>query len=71
MKKDTAVRNINKQYLTLLETSNKLRDIVHQLDDFELAEEADDWCRTVEEFFDDGGSITRLLERIEEVYDID
>jgi hypothetical protein len=70
MKKDTAVKSLNKNYNALIETSNKIRDLLYQVEDPDLSEQVDEWCENFEEFLEEN-DVTNLIETLDAVYDIE
>lgn len=68
MKKDTVVKKITGYHTSISDTVQKLRDFVYQLEDPELCAQVDDWCEGIEYFLDEDGSITPIIEALDDVF---
>lgn len=68
MKKEVVVKRITTYHNSILDTTQKLRDFIYTLDDPELCEIVDEWCESVEEFFEEDGSVTPIIEALDDVF---
>jgi|GEM_PF-4230792 len=71
MKKEAIVKALNKHYLTLIDTSSKVRDLLYSVDDPDLASQVDEWCERFEEMLDEHDGVDRFIETLDQIFDIE